>query len=182
MEEKLTVAEIAKIYEKEVDEHKKSLEDISDVDQLLKMEQDTLKEQDEYTEVLNKKIYKLPAKMTWNEREYTINQIGKKIVGLLNKLEIQFSYTLGYWQVGRFWNHPVVKVPYHMMDTTLRILGNDMKFKGLQEWEDILIINEFFKGTNDEYSKDLMKNILIANKHNNIVDRLQVLQPVKDSK
>lgn len=177
--EQVSIQDLSKQYEQEVEAHKKDLESIDDVDKLLQMEQDIIKEQDELTKVLFDKTYKLPTRLTWDEKEYSINQIGKKIVGLLNKIEIQFSYTLGYYQVGKFWMHPVRNINYNTLDTTLRILGNDLKFKGIQEWEDILIINEFFRSTNDEYTRDLLKNILYANKHNNIVDRLQMLKPVE---
>lgn len=178
-QEQISIQELSKQYEQEVESHKKEIETIDDVDKLLQMEQDILKEQDELTKELSEKTYKLPTRLTWDEKEYSINQIGKKIVGLLNKIEIQFSYTLGYYQVGKFWMHPVRNIGYNLLDTSLRILGNDLKFKGIQEWEDILIVNEFFKTTNDEYTRDLLKNILYANKHNNIVDRLQMLKPVE---
>lgn len=177
--EQMSVAEVSKMYDEQLAQFKEEVEKIESEQELNELEAKAIKDIEDWDAVLKDKTYSLPAKITWNNKDITRAQIGTRIRQLLDKFEVEFSYTLGYYQIASWWTKPQPTISYHMLDSTLRVLGNGIKFKGIAEWENILIINEYFKGSNDDYTKDLIQTYNYASKHNAIIDRLTIIAPKK---
>ena len=154
-------------YKKEVSE--KSLEEI------LKIEQELIKEADDINDKISKYQFHLPAK--------GYKEAAEAIRYFLNTQTVTWQYTVGLITMYEFWNpnkNPK-KVLYPMFDGTLRTLG-ELKFEGYQEWKYVVAINEYFKDVRDEYATLTEQIWDNASKHSIICDRIQLLDPESANK
>lgn len=178
-EENKTYEELLDIYQKQIDDYKAYLETITDVDVIKADEPHIIKLQDEWNEICHKRVYPIKPKMTWHEMEITSKQIGAKINAILEKYEVEYSATLGMYQISRYWANPGKEITFDCMNSTAKILGETgIKYKGPREWENILIINEYFKDNNETYRRDNLKMIFYGCIHSTMVDRLQLVSPI----
>ena len=69
----------------------------------------------------------------------------------------------------------MASVAYKVFDSTLRIL-NQVKYKGPQEWKDMLAVNKFLAECHADYTLDTNFNVLISKKHNCILERYELVQ------
>lgn len=174
-----SIGSLQKIYQKMIDDYTEDLKakDLS-VEELEKEEQRIVEKANKWDDELSKKTYKLLEDVEWNGKKITRKQIGQKIRAILDKYECEYRYTLGMWQMAAWWYNPKSTIEFSMLDSTLRVLGNSgIKFKGPQEWENILTINEYFRQSNDEYTRDTLHTIFLAERHNAIVDELTLKKP-----
>lgn len=119
--------------------------------------------------------YELPDEIEYDGRKLKRNEITAKIVGFLNRIEVQFQATLGLYQCIRFWKtRGSGKIPYGAFDSTLRMLGT-LKFKGEQDCFDILVTNNWFTAAHDSYSRDNIWTQYLHAKHNAIMQALEAL-------
>lgn len=169
--------------QKEADEHKKKMEKITSVEELDKLEKEMLDVLDEFDKYIKQKKYKLPKSVMFDGVMYTKEQVGVRIARALNKKEVTWQYSLGLYQLHKLWSNirQFATIPYDAYDSTVRILG-DIQFKGQGEWKDILIINEFFVNPNKEFYKDSTMLIYYSTIHSQILERKQMLSPVKSEK
>ena len=101
-----------------------------------------------------------------------------KIIYFINKNEVQWQYTLGLYQLCRFWKNTSNEViTYGQLDSTLRIL-EQQKFRGFDEWRNILLVNEYMKALHEDYTKDLAVQIALSQKHNSILERMDLIGKV----
>ena len=167
--------EVQEFLQNDLDEFKKSISDIKDVDELHKMEDDVVARMKEYNETLKTKKYVLADNAVFEDETYTRDNVAKKIVTFLNKNDVKWEYTLGLYQLVKFWKQKDVnEIDYAMYDSTLRLL-NQVSFKGYQEWKDILIVNEYMRSNHQNYTKDTSYLIYLSQLQNNIVDRESLL-------
>lgn len=166
--------------QKEADEHKKKMEEITSIEELDKLEKEVLKNLEEFDKYIKQKRYKLPTSVNFDGAVYSKQQIGDRIARALNKKEVTWQYSLGLYQLHKLWSNirQFATIPYDAYDSTVRILG-DITFKGMTEWRDILIINEFFVAPNKEFYKDSTMLIYYSTIHSQILERKQILSPVK---
>ena len=130
---------------------------------------------EEYIKTIN---YEIPKDLTWDGKTYSRNEIYTKIIYFLNKNEVQWSYTLGMYELVKFWkNFSNTEISYGAFDSTLRLL-EQVKFKGFEEWRDILAINEFFKPMHEGYTIDISRSIYLAQVHNEIINRMELITPI----
>lgn len=142
-------------------------------EELTKKEEELMEEFKAYDERIKDTTYELPKEITFEGETFKANEVHRKIIGFLNKLEVDFRATLGIWQAIRFWKNVTdQKVPYHVYDSTVRLLGT-LKFKGEQECYDVLIVNNYFSGTHAEYSKDTTYLQYLSVKHNTILKAME---------
>jgi quinol monooxygenase YgiN len=81
------------------------------------------------------------------------------------------------YQLIRLWRSAnLTQISYEAYDSTLRIL-NQTKFKGFEEWKDILVVNEYLSSCHMQYVKDTSYMIYLAQKHNTILDRMKMISP-----
>ena len=166
--------------QKQADEHKKKLEEVNSLEEIDKMEKEILEILDEFDKYIKQKRYKLPVSVMFDGALYTKEQVGVKIARSLNKKEVQWQYTLGLYQLYKLWSNikQFPTIPYDAYDSTVRVLG-DITFKGLSEWKDVLVINEFFINPNKEYYKDSTMLIYYSTLHSQILERKQILTPIQ---
>jgi hypothetical protein len=166
-----TLEVVAKQFDQELQEFGIQVSEITELDQLDTLEEEIMKEQDEVNEYLRTVQYQLPDSAVFDGEKYSLNDIAKNIVYFINKREVEWKYTLGLYQLVKFWKsqNPTV-IDYGVYDSTLRIL-NQNSFKGYQEWKDILACNEYLKSAHESYSKDTSWLIFVSEKHNMIMTR-----------
>lgn len=119
--------------------------------------------------------YELPGEVEYDGRKIKRNEITSKIVGFLNRIEVQFQATLGLYQCIRFWKSGSTgKIPYGAFDSTLRMLGT-LKFKGEQDCFDILITNNWFTAAHDQYGRDNIWTQYLHARHQAIMQAMEAL-------
>lgn len=128
---------------------------------------------------LKNKTYKLAGETTWKDKKLSQAVVATKIRAMLDKVEVEYRYTLGMYQLYEWWKSPKKKIEYAVLNSTLRTLGQaGLKFKGSKEWEDILIIDQYFRESNREYSIDTLHTLAIASCHSAVMDALQLNKPM----
>lgn len=161
--------------EKKLKEFKEEISKKNDKEELESMEQDLMKTMNEYDEYLKNVKYELPKFIKYNDITYSNTDISNRIVSFLNKLEVEFSYVLGLYQLSYLWRNTPSELDYHKYDSTLRCLGQ-VKYKGYKEWGDIIAINEYMSSCHDAYTKDTTYFIYLSQLHNAILDRMQLIE------
>lgn len=147
-------------------------------DEFLKAQEEAIvQEMAEYDKYLNEREYDLPSSCDFNGVHYTRSQIGKMIVRYLDKVEVDWQYALGMYQLASIWSTTETKkIHYKPYDSTLRLLGQ-VKYKGSKEWREIMVINEFFSKSHNDYSIDSSWLYFLSDKHNIILDAMNKLHP-----
>lgn len=180
---KKTYKEVAEELEKALEEFKVEVSNVMDVEVLNKMEEDLMTEQKTADEYIKSVKYSLPDAAEFDGEKHTKNDIAKLIVSFLNRSEVDWSYTLGLFQLVKIWKTKDLKdIDYGAYDSTLRLLNN-LKFKGYSDWHDILAINEYMKGCHEPYSIDTSYLIFLNQKHQAIMDRTTLIskkEPVNE--
>lgn len=160
----------------ELDAYVKQVNEIMDVEGLLALEQELMKEAREYEEYLKTVVYKLPDDCEFKNQRYTRVQVAKFVVAALSRLEVEWQYTLGLDDLFDLWgNKDFVEISQGAFDSTLRLL-NQLKYKGRTDIREILVVNAYLSQCHNEYSLDTAWNILISEKHNAIMDRVKLIQ------
>lgn len=172
--------EVAKQFDQELRDFVNHVNIVESVETLDEMEQQLIKEQDEVNDYLKNVTYELADDVMFDGERYTLSAIAKTIVYFISKKEVEWKYTLGLYQLVKFWksNNPKV-VEYGTYDSTLRIL-NQLPYKGFNEWRDILACNEYFRTAHDDYSKDTSWLIFVSEKHNALMDRRAALEKLRE--
>ena len=97
----------------------------------------------------------------------------------MNRSEVDWQFTLGLFQLVKLWKEKDLQtIDYNAFDSTLRLLNN-LKFKGFSDWRNILAVNEYMKGCHEPYSIDTAYMIFLNQKHQEILNRITLLQKVE---
>lgn len=170
-----SLEEVAKKFDEEMKEYTSQVNTIEDRALILDMEQQLLKDQDEVNNYLKDISYELPKDVVFDGQKSTVKDVANKIIYFLNKKEVEWKYTLGLYQLVKFWKQEnPTTITYGAYDSTLRLL-NQVSFAGFQEWRDILTVNEYLKSAHESYSKDTSWLVFCAEKHNALMDKLKQL-------
>lgn len=173
--EKIKSDEVSSLLDKELKEFKAKVDTITDPDELQRMEDEVMREMDENDAYVRNVKYDLAKGVDYDGEHFSVGEIRNKIISFLNRSEVEWSYTLGLYQLVKFWKtKEETTITYPVYDSTLRIL-NTLKFKGFNDWKDILVVNEFFKGNHENYLKDTALVVFASQKHNTIVSRMDEL-------
>ena len=168
--------EVADDLEKRLNEFKDQLSEINDSEALTKLEDELMEEQKEYDEYIKGIKYTLPQAAEYDGERFTKNAIAKLIVDFLNRSEVEWSYTLGLFQLVKIWKEKDLEsIEYSAFDSTLRLLNN-IKFKGFTDWRNILAVNEYMKGCHEPYSIDTSYMIFLSQKHQEIMNRMALIE------
>ena len=136
---------------------------------------------DEVQERLANVNYTLPASISYEDKTYTKKEVASKIIYFINKVEVKWEHTLGMHQLVSIWKRDDLQdIQYGAYDSTLRTL-NTVSFKGNSEWLDILVINEFFRTTHNEYSLDTGMLVYLHECHNLLMNKMKELDPEDNS-
>ena len=179
--EEETSVEMGDRLQERADKYKVELDEISDVDELKKMEQEWIEKLDKMDEYLKKVTYFLPKSVEFNHKTYPKSYVSGRIVKFLQSKEVKFQFTLGMWEMCKLWLADPAYLDYSQYNGTIETLGT-LTFKGMSDWENILIINELFRKSNREYAKDITAYQYLSTMHSHVVGRMQLLEPVGDKK
>ena len=173
--------EMYKQMQSEIKEYVDEVNKLDSIEELEEKEKELFKLMDENDERVKNTVYKLQDAVVFNGKVYTKSALAKFINEQFDKLEINWQMTLGVFQLYDFWknvgneiSYVGNEISYAVLDSTLRTL-QQLKFKGYTDMRNILIINEFFKFNHVEYTMDLAKTTMLAEKHNALVDRLKLI-------
>lgn len=177
-----TALEQAKRLEKEVEEYKSKIEQINDMEELKNEEKVIIAELDKFGEYIKTRVYPVPSEVIFEGKRYSRADVAGKINYFIGKNEVGWQYTLGLYQLCQFWRNTTEKnITYGQLDSTLRIL-EQQKFRGYEEWRDILMVNEYMKALHEDYTKDLALQIAGSQKHNAILERMDLIGKVTTDK
>lgn len=173
-----TALELAKRLEKEVAEYIKVVKSKQTDEELDEMEKELMAEWTEFDKYIKEREYVVPTSCVFEGKTYTKADVAGKIVYFISKSEQIFQYVYGLYELCKLWKSPTFeKISYGALDSTLRLLDQN-KFRGMTEWRDILIVNEFMKPLHEDYSKDTTMQIARAQKHDAIVKQHDLINPV----
>ena len=147
------------------------------IEQCVEEEQILMQKMKEVEATLDTVTYELPKEVIFDNKRYSKNEIASKIIYLLNKLEVKWSYTVGLKQLVDLWkSEDFTHIPYRTYDSTLRTL-DQITYKGYSEWSDILTINEYLSGCHNEYSLDTGMLVYLSERHNIVMNRMREIDP-----
>lgn len=168
--------EVEPMLAQDLNEYKDKVNEMMTMEELMAAEQTLMEEAQRYDEYLNTVEYDLPERIDFEGENYSRNQVAKFIINALNKNEVEWSQTLGLYELVNLWkNKDLVKIANKAYDSTLRVL-NQVKYKGYNEWLEILVVNKFLSGCHNAYSLDTAYNILLSEKHNSLLDRAKLIE------
>jgi hypothetical protein len=177
----MSVQDISKDFTQKVKEYEEYIENM-DLEALKAEEARIIPIMQEWDNKVKDIFYDLPATCVFNaSKPVTVSRktVGEYINKLLEKVECEFSYTLGYYELWQWWNEPKATISYNNLNTTLQVLGSGLKFRGPQQWSMILIINEYFKPLHEQYTRDIMFTHLYGTCHSRLLDAMNMKDPNK---
>jgi hypothetical protein len=159
--------------QKELDEYKKSLEGKT-VDELKAIEQDLIKEIDNLNEKASTSEYDLP-KVDYKKTAEEIRML------LDAKVEILWQHCAGMVVLYEFWDPEKApeKISFPILDTTLRVLGGELRYKGYTEWKAIVDIIKYIEPLQVEWRKVDEENYNLAMHHDILIKTLEIKAPVE---
>lgn len=184
VEEGATFAQRAQQYRNELERYIAYLkENFNGNEQaLLEEEKIWISKIEEFEGFINDVKYKLPDSVIFDGIEFPKAEVAKRIRAILDNTEIQFSFTLGYYEVYKFWKSPNKNIKHKVLEATLNSLGGVDKYKGFKEWENILVVDSYFKPFYDtDYQNNNLDRMMFTALHNAVLDELKLLQPVEQN-
>lgn len=145
-------------------------------EEVIEQEQQLMEVMNENEEFLKTVTYQLPTECEFDGTVYKADTITKQIAEMIENNEVEWSYTLGMYDLCKLWRGNIMEIPYHAYDSTLRILGG-MKYKGREQWRKILTINDFLHPSHEEYVKDTSYTLYLSSRHNVLIDMLKKFNP-----
>ena len=162
--------EMMAVMEQELVLYHDTLNDLTTLEACKAEEGKLMNYMDEVDTRLNTVTYELPESIEFENKHYSRKDIISKIIYFLNKIEVKWEHTLGMYQLVALWKGDnFTEIPYRAYDSTLRCL-NQVTFKGMQEWTDILAVNEYLSIAHNEYSLDTGMLIFYSECHNALMD------------
>lgn len=148
-----------------------TIEDCNNEEQVL------MSSMDEVQKYLESVRYELPKNVVVGDKTYSKNDIVKNVIYFLNKIEVKFEHTTGVLALVNLWkDKDLTEISYGAYDSTLRCL-NQILFRGATEWEDIIIIDNYFAQCRNDYSLDTGMLIYLSECHNIVMNRMKELDP-----
>lgn len=175
----MTVGDLETELQDRLNKFNELLAEKSDVEELKALELEVDKVQEEIDAHVREAEYELNLEpIEFEGKKYSLSEVARKIVYHLNRVEQPFQYSLGLHGLVRLWKNAGIKtITYGAYDSTLRILG-DLKYKGDNEWVDILVINNYLTCCHEPYQKDRLLLSAYAEMRNAAVNAIQMHTPV----
>ena len=169
------IVQLQKLFTNELYEFKAFVESnytLEDVVGLKELEKQLMEEFDANDKLINHEFYTLEG----SSKE--VKKLGSVVVKFLEKIDAEFRAAQVVLECINFWSEvPQVdgayKVPHSIFDTTLRLL-NSIKYKGKEELDGIVKVNQWFMPSHNAYNKNLIYTHVLSAKHQEI---LQLLNP-----
>ena len=176
-QQKLSLVELENALETALEQHKLEVEKLMTPEQVTAAEEEIIKELQDNDKYFEQLKYSLPDGVEFDGKHYSKNDVAQKIIYFLNKNEVKWELTLGLYQLVKMWkNKSLNEIEYKSYDSTLRCL-NQTQYKGFQEWQDILAVNEYLSACHEVYTIDTSYLYAMSDKHNAIMNRVKELDP-----
>lgn len=127
----------------------------------------------DYDAQLTTATYQLASSVEYGGEKFSKNLLAKFIIDFVNRMEVDWQYTLGMYEMIRLWEGIGKKITYKEYDSTLRILGQ-IKYKGYDDWKRILAVNEFLMVPQEAYARDNVYMAYLAELHNIILNKMKI--------
>lgn len=160
----------------DVQEFTVKVAELATEEEVLKCEEELIVAMADNDTYLKSIEYNVEETCEFDDTVYNAKTICKHISDFIETSEVEWSYTLGLYELTKFWKNIPKTIPYHVYDSTLRILGG-LKYKGREQWRRILTINTFLGSCHNEYVKDTSYMIYLSNLHNVVIDALKKFNP-----
>lgn len=168
--------EIQLILESEIQKFVVEVGELNDEAEVIAKEEELMATMNANDEHLKSVVYKVAEKCEFDGSIYNADTVCKQIAEMIENNEVEWSYTLGLYDLSKLWRAVPEVIQYHAYDSTLRILGS-MKYKGRDQWRKILTINNFLGSCHEEYMKDTAYMLYLSNLHNVVIDALKKFNP-----
>lgn len=150
--------------------------ELNDEASVISAEEDIMAAMNENDAHLKTVVYEVADNCKFDGTDYNRETVCKQIAELIENNEVEWSYTLGLYELSKLWRTAPETIQYHAYDSTLRVLGG-MKYKGRDQWRKILTINEFMGCCHEEYMRDTAYMLYLSNLHNVVIDALKKYNP-----
>lgn len=158
-----------------VEEAKNKIFELKTVEECQEIEKELIDVINAYDKQLDNAVYPLAESCTFDKKEYKRSDVCGKILYFINKNQVDWQHTLGLYQTYKLWAATPSEIYYRHYDTTLRLL-NLIKFQGMTEWTDILIINEFMSSCHHDYTVDTAWYLFLSEIHSSLISRADTLK------
>lgn len=177
---KATKAEkAAEKFDKLIEDFKKQVDEITELEKLKELAAATEKEADAYDKKLTETEYDLPEEVQFEGKTVNKDTIMSNLLYFLGHQTMKYEYVFAMHQTYQFWKQRPSTVPYKVFDSLVRFLTT-LQFTGDKEWTDILAINAYFGTCVEQYQTDLAEQMFYAKKFNILEERGSMLTPVSD--
>lgn len=156
-------SELNETLNKTLDQFKKDLNDIIDIDGLEVVLADMVAD---VLEEVKGVEYPLPEDP---------GTVFEDIAAFVDGMSVEFAYTLGLAEMYDFWMSEPESVPHTVLDSTLRTLQS-LQYKGRGQWGRILAINEYMKPIHAEFKHRNAYNEYIIALHCAVLEHKAVIQ------
>lgn len=134
-----------------VDEYEKDIASATDLVEMEKDFNDIRKRRVEVVEMLKKTELHVSESVEFNGKTYTRKDVGDKIVFFITKDPVGFPEIQTMMSIKDYWSNPTDSIPFMVYDATVKALDNT-KYRGVVEWEGIMMVSAFFKTMSEPYS------------------------------
>lgn len=159
----------------ELGEYSKEVDGINEVPVLQAMFDEVSVQSEKYAAVLNQKQYKLPENVTYEGKTYDMKQISVKVSHFISQQSVKFGDVATIREICRNWIEIKPEMGYRIYDMSVGILNN-CDYKGMREWEDILIISAYLQQIGEEYTVDSFTETYWNTKKQTLENRARELQ------
>lgn len=138
--------------QKEIDDYEIEVSKANDIQEMEKDYAESRMRKTEYLESLKLTNYKLQETVSHNGKDVTRKEVGDKIVFFLTKEPVSFGEITLLKSLVEYWSEPKDEIPFETYDKTVKFLDK-MKYRGIPEWDGILMVSAFFRTMSEEYTK-----------------------------
>ena len=174
--------EIGQMLENDIQEYTAHTLTIETKDVALEEEKTIIDAINSFEATLREVFYDLPDSCTYDNQSFNRKTMNSYVVDCLNLAEVEFSYTLGIYELVKLWEtKDLEKVQYHAYDSTLRVL-QQCKFRGKDQCRKILTVNTYLANCHKDYVVDTTYMIYLSSLHNALVDQINSFdKPVEEN-
>lgn len=153
-----TAEQLRSRLQKDVDEYELYAEKAFDTEEMGKDYDEIKMRSTEYAESLKLVNYKVPEKISYDGKDCTRKEVGDKIVFFMTKESVHFNEIPTLKSIVEYWREPKDEIPFALYDKTVKTLNN-MTYRGIPEWDGILMVSAFFSAMSEGYTK---ANIILS--------------------
>lgn len=173
-----TQEELQLLLNSAVAEYKALADTIETEEEVMNKEQEIMKLMDEYQVYMSSIQYPLPEETNFEGQVLKKKAVAELIMKFIETQEVQWDYVGGLYELCKIWKDDDLKsITYGAYDSTLRILGSSVKYKGMIQWRNLLIINQYLSTCHEEYIRDASYQIYLNHCHNALLDQMKTFHP-----